>query len=104
MHISAIPVWTLQDRLRKARESAGLKQSQLAKILGVATGSVQRWEKGAHEPRMGTLQAFAEATNVPLEWLLSGGENLAEKSLTVPVNVTFTVDSEGIQVVKVEQG
>lgn len=90
------PTWTFQDRLRKAREHAGLTQGALAEILGVAAGTIQRWEKGALNPRPKALEALAEATGVPLEWfyqddttkLATGSSNLLPPGSTV----TWTPD------------
>ena len=67
-----IPVWTLGDRLRKAREDAGLSQSELAAAVLVSRTTVSNAEVGARVPMRGTLKAWAEVTDVPLAWLLTG--------------------------------
>ena len=65
-----IPAWTLQDRMRKARESAGLDQVQFGAQLGVSRISVSSWERGRSEPRPVILMAWAMATGVDLDWLI----------------------------------
>lgn len=68
-----IPQWTLGDRLRKAREHAGLKsQADLATELGISRGSVANYEQGKSRPIRPILIAWALRTGVPLSWLTEG--------------------------------
>lgn len=60
------------DRLRKAREDAGLSQAELALSIGVSRNTVGNAEIGDRTPLEITLRAWADATGVPLEWLKSG--------------------------------
>jgi len=53
-------------RIRRAREAAGLSQTQLAQRVGVADKQVSRWEHG-QQPRPGRLEAIADALGVPAE-------------------------------------
>lgn len=69
----ALPTWTLQDRIRKAREHAGLKQEELAQKLETTRQTLGRWENGSHAPTEKNLQALAEATGVPVEWFYQDG-------------------------------
>ncbi len=45
-----VPAWTVADRLRKAREHAGLEQAQLATDLGVSRNTVGNYEGGKVTP------------------------------------------------------
>ena len=67
-----VPEITVQHRLRIAREAAGMDQEQLATAIGVARNTVGNAENGRTEPRTITLNAWALATGVPLEWLVNG--------------------------------
>lgn len=68
-----IPTWSLGDRVRKARESANLEQSELATLSGVSRQSISMIENGASvRPRRSTIVAIAFATGVSLEWLETG--------------------------------
>lgn len=67
-----VPNWTLADRVRKAREFAGLKQQGLADSVGMARTSLARIEQGKSIPRRTTLIAIAFATGVSLDWLENG--------------------------------
>jgi DNA-binding transcriptional regulator YiaG len=46
---------------RLVRERAGLTQNDLARVLGVATATVCRWESGEREPRPAQLEAYLGA-------------------------------------------
>jgi transcriptional regulator with XRE-family HTH domain len=65
----AVPEWTTSDRLRKAREHAGLQQAELATAIGVGRTSVVRYEAGQSVPSRPVLLAWAMRTGVSLEWL-----------------------------------
>lgn len=43
---------TLGERLRIARDRAGLTQAQLGEALGVRTQTVGNWERNATEPTL----------------------------------------------------
>jgi transcriptional regulator with XRE-family HTH domain len=49
-----------------------MDQEQLATAIGVARNTVGNAENGRTEPRTITLNAWALATGVPLEWLVNG--------------------------------
>lgn len=68
----AIPSWSLGDRLRKAREHAGLSRDQLAAKLSVPKGTLWKWETDATRPRdvVEMADRWAQATGVPVAWLL----------------------------------
>jgi len=67
-----IPEWTMGDRLRKAREDAGLSQVELAERIGISRNTVSSAELGDRHPILVTLKAWAAETGVPLEWLQTG--------------------------------
>lgn len=64
-----IPVWTLGDKLRKARVDAGLEQAELASEIGVSRNTVRNYEAEKTAPRRPVLLAWAMRTGVSLEWL-----------------------------------
>ncbi|KQI67817.1 XRE family transcriptional regulator [Loktanella sp. 3ANDIMAR09] len=69
---------TFGDRLTAARDAAGMSVSDLAKKLGVKTGTVNAWEEDLKEPRANRLSMMAGMLNVSLGWLLTGeGEGVA---------------------------
>ena len=73
MTATQVPEWTLGDRLRKAREKAGLKQDEMAEIFGVSPATISNWENGQRMPRTGELalaKEWAFQTSVPFDWLI----------------------------------
>jgi DNA-binding XRE family transcriptional regulator len=66
---AVIPQWTLADKLRKAREHAGLDQATLAHDLGIARQTVGNYEAERVTPRRSVLMAWALRTGVSLAWL-----------------------------------
>jgi len=67
-----IPVFTVGDRLRKAREWKGLDQGELAEITGISRGTVSHLELGKAPLKRSYLNLWVMATGVPAEWLESG--------------------------------
>jgi len=56
--------------LREMRKSAGLKQADLAKMLGYSQAKVSEYESGKHSPGFETIQRWAQACgcDVRVEW------------------------------------
>ena len=67
-----VPVWTMSDRLRKAREVTGLDQKQFAMHTGLSRNTVSNYENGNTTPRRPSLVLWAMATGVPMSWLVNG--------------------------------
>lgn len=65
-----IPEWTQGDRLRKAREAAGLDQNELAERIDISRRTVGNYESDRVEARMIVLKQWALATGVDLAWLI----------------------------------
>lgn len=63
---------TIGDRIREARENKGAEQATLSAKIGVATRTLQRWEKGEQTPDGLAITALAKATGVQPNWLLTG--------------------------------
>jgi transcriptional regulator with XRE-family HTH domain len=74
MTTDTIPAWTQQDRLRKAREHAGLTQAELADRLGIGRTTVANYENGTTLPKRPVLLSWALATGIRLAWLMHGIE------------------------------
>jgi transcriptional regulator with XRE-family HTH domain len=71
---AAVPEWTLGDRMKKAREHAGLSQAELADKIGVSMSSVSRYEIDKTLPGRPVLLSWALCTGVDLDWLMGVGE------------------------------
>lgn len=74
------PVWSVGDRLRKARALTGLSIDEFAHEIGISGKSVGRYENGAEPPRR-ILLLWKMLTNVSVEWLQYGDEMNEESRL-----------------------
>jgi len=82
MRSSAALRWTMGDRLRKAREVAGLTQAEVAAELrarGIKCkghSTVSMWETGTQPRNLErVLEAWGDICDVPAAWLFSGDAN-----------------------------
>jgi transcriptional regulator with XRE-family HTH domain len=66
---ATVPPWTLGDRLRKAREFAGLHQTELAAEIGIGRSSLIKYERNQAQPPRSVLIAWALRCAVDYEWL-----------------------------------
>jgi transcriptional regulator with XRE-family HTH domain len=67
-----IPMFTVADRLRKARETSGINQSELAERIGVGRSTITNYENGHTKPRPIVVKQWALATKTPVYWLQWG--------------------------------
>ena len=64
---------TLSARIRFARISSGLSQTDLAKALSVNRATVGHWEREeSFSPTIDHLQGMARIMNVSVSWLVAG--------------------------------
>jgi repressor LexA len=63
---------TIGDRIREARENKEFDQATLAEKVGIATRTLQRWEKGDQVPDGISITKIAKAASVHPHWLLTG--------------------------------
>jgi transcriptional regulator with XRE-family HTH domain len=66
------------DRIKQARDRAGLRQEDLADLIGMSTRQIQNYEAGESK-QYAKLRAIAEATGVRVEWLLHGDEETVSR-------------------------
>lgn len=63
---------TIGERIRIAREEAGLTQEALGSHLDVSTRSLIRYEQDESRPKAPTIRQIASVTGVKLDWLRDG--------------------------------
>lgn len=63
---------SLSERLRQAREAAGLSQGQVAKKLEMHRPTISEIEAGRRKVSAQELELFSNLYGVTTEWLLSG--------------------------------
>lgn len=59
------------DKLKKARISAKLKQSDLAKILDTTNTTISNWENNVSKPDVDTIEYICGALNVPASYFFN---------------------------------
>ena len=67
-----IPTWTVADRYRKARETRGLSQAELALQAGLSRRTIGAIETGEKVPGVKESNLWQLITGVPREWLETG--------------------------------
>ena len=60
----------LGNRIRLAREQAGLTQEELAGLIGTSRTAIARYESGEIEPKIRNLISLAEHLDVSSDYLL----------------------------------
>lgn len=70
--LANIPVFSIGDRLRKARERVGMSQSAFAHELGISPRTVSSCEREEFGVKRSTVMAWSMRTGVPYEWLQTG--------------------------------
>jgi len=58
----------ISDRIKTAREDAGLTQQQLEEATGLSQSHISRLENGVHSPSAVTLKKLAAATAKPISY------------------------------------
>ncbi len=69
---------SIGERIKQARKTRGLSQTDLARRIGVSQPAIANWESGVHDPRRLTLAKLADALEAPLDWLAAGDRSSAE--------------------------
>jgi transcriptional regulator with XRE-family HTH domain len=74
------------NRIKEAREAAGLTQGQLADLIGGERVSVSKWETGKSNPSGYVLDSIGYRTGFNPDWMRSGHgqkrlEGVAEQSI-----------------------
>lgn len=66
---------TLNERLKDLRVQRGVTQKMIAEAIGVAPGSVQRFEYGTVKPKLDTVISLADFFDVSTDYLLGRTNN-----------------------------
>ena len=81
---------TTGQRIKAARQSAGLTQKELGAKMGIAYQTLAQWENDLRKPKMDTLQRLACALNVPAAELMGNdGRIITERMLDEELDSAF---------------
>lgn len=70
MYVESFP-----SKLKKARESTGFTQREVAQETGITQSVLARYETGKLEPNIETLGILADFYGVSVDWLLGTAGN-----------------------------
>lgn len=65
----------ISKRIKDARTARGLTQVVLSEQLHLTRGAIGHWEQGKASPSTANLSKLATVLNVPIEWLIRGGQS-----------------------------
>lgn len=80
-----VPQWTLGDRLRKARTTAGIERPDMADDIGCTERTISSYELDQTRVPKLVIRQYALRTGVPLEWLR--GEIYHPEGDHIPVTI-----------------
>lgn len=87
-------LFCLGEKIKYLRESAGLTQAELARILGLSRSGVNAWEMGLSIPSTQYVVELAKNFNVSADYLLGiedtstiSVKGLTEKQVSVVLDV-----------------
>ena len=58
------------NKIKELRIKAGMKQSELSSLLGIAQNTLSYWEQNKYQPDNDTLLKLADIFNVTIDYLL----------------------------------
>lgn len=73
---------TFGEKLKQARSDAGLKQSELAKLIGTTNTTISNWEKGVSKPDLDMLSYICGALKVRASYFLQ--PTLPDDGVSIP--------------------
>ena len=88
-------------RLRALRDARGISQKVISDYLGCSTVVYSRYETGARQPSMETLQRLAEYYDVTIDYLVGNSSSLSTTNGTLRIPVLGTIRA-GIPVAAIE--
>ena len=62
------------DKFKKLCDEKGLKPNNVAKEIGIASGTITNWKNGKGTPKIDKLKKVADYFNVPLYYFLNENE------------------------------
>ena len=89
----------IAERIRAAREQAGLSQGQVAKILSLQRPAVSEIEAGRRRVSAEELATLAELFDVSVEWLVSGAAAVADPKVELAARELSKLKNDDLDIV-----
>lgn len=81
---------SIGERIRERREALGLKQPELAELVGVHTVTISKWENNRSEPGQRSLEKLATALHTSRAYLLGDTNDPTPPTSDISIPVTLT--------------
>lgn len=78
---------TLGEKIRAARQKAGMTQNELAKRVHVSRQAITKWETDSGMPDIDNLKALAALFDISVDYLVAGDEPISGAVLREPVDL-----------------
>lgn len=89
---------SMGNRIRLARERAGLTQRQLGEKLNMPFQSISQWERGSRNPKLATLEKIADALDISVSELIDNETSDVADGGRIEPDIIYTdTGSEYIQ-------
>ncbi len=79
--LADIDMQAFAERITALRKQRGMTQARIAELLGMATRSYNRWERGGHSPSLEMLVKAADILQVSLDELVGRKDTLSEPAI-----------------------
>ncbi|SDS02290.1 helix-turn-helix transcriptional regulator [Opitutus sp. GAS368] len=89
----------IADRLRAAREQAGLSQGQVATLLKLQRPAVSEIEAGRRRVTAEEIAQLAEIFDVNVEWIISGTATMADPKVELAARELGKLKSDDLDMV-----
>ena len=65
---------TTAERIKQLRKKKGIRQSELAEVIGVKNNTVSTWERGTRKPDFEALNLLSDYFDVSFEYILGSSD------------------------------
>lgn len=90
---------SIAERLRAAREQAGLTQGQVAKLLGVNRPTISEIEAGRRKVSVEEVTEFARIYDVSISWLAKAESEVASPAVELAARELAKLKKEDLDTV-----
>ena len=89
-------------RMKEIRENAGLKQKDIAEVMGVSKGSYSMWECGTDTIPLKRLNQFCNYFNVSIDYVV--GFNNKKKYANQKPDIKIKITGENLKKIRLKKG
>lgn len=79
---------TIGEKIKTARQSAGLTQAQMAEKLMVSRQAITKWESDKGIPDVENLKSISNLLSISIDYLLDTGEGIDKSVIREPIDLS----------------